>query len=100
MTKRIFKHYKNKKLYEYIGTAEPMRIEFGISVLKAKLTESKDLKEIDIYCYGDKLFTKENVKLSIYKDDSGIVWARPSKMFFEMVKDEDGESVPRFRKMY
>lgn len=67
-----YQHYKNKKYYEIIGEAR----------------HSETLEELIIY------------KALYHSDDYGenYVWARPKKMFFELV-NHNGVVVPRFKKV-
>jgi hypothetical protein len=48
----------------------------------------------EIVCEA-KLEADPNITLMIYKSDEGMIWARPTEIFFESVQHE-GRSVPRF----
>lgn len=48
---------------------------------------------------GTSIHTETLEELVLYKDEYGITWARPVKMWYEPVQLLDGRTVPRFTKI-
>lgn len=53
----------------------------------------------NVYEYiGTAIHSETEEKLVIYKNDKGILFARPYEMFFELVEKE-GKKMPRFEEI-
>lgn len=53
----------------------------------------------NIYEYiGTAIHSETEEKLVIYKNDKGVLFARPYDIFFELV-ERDGNKIPRFEEL-